>query len=291
MSARIHTLRRGLCAESPHWDCASRLELVSAAVDDDLLGIGASPVPGDFSMTGVRVPATATVDQSHRYLIRLCGAEIPGGAGLVVRGIRLAATMRAEILRTSELGVPAGAFVFEREVVSPFWHFPDGNVSFHLRWTQQVQSRRFIFSAGQVPGTSPSTFGVDSALLYTPGPGGIFPVVYTPPGAGIPPGRDVDFLGTIRDAGRYPWTNTDWDLSVPVIGPGVVTLWASVYQTNPETRIAPPQLTPPPPFTDPLVCGLRPEDQFLMQFPADAVYGRVAGALLLDLMPCCGDKS
>lgn len=286
MSARIHTLRRGLRAGSTHWKTPTLLEIVSASVDNDLMGIGSSPVPGDFSATGVRVPNAPTADQNHRYVIRLCGAEIPGGAGLVIRGIRLAATMRFEH-QVNPLG-GAGLFVFEREIVSPFWHFIDGNVSFHVRWTQQVQSVRSVFDQLQQPGSSPSTFGVDSALVYTPNPLGPFLGPYVPPGAGIPPGRDVDFLGTIRDPSRYPWTNTDWSLSVPVIGPGVVTLWASVYQTNPETRIAPPALVPPAPFTDPLVCGLRPEDQFLIQFPL-ANYGRVAGALLLDLFPCWGD--
>jgi hypothetical protein len=287
MSARVQTLHRGLRAKSPHWACGCHtlVELVSGSVDNDLLGVGASPVPGDFSYTGVRVPAAPTIDQNHRYLIRLCGAEVPTGSGLIVRGVRLAATMRAEVPQTDPAG---GTFVFEREIVSPFWHFVDGNVSFHLRWTQQVQSVRTVFDPLQLPGSSPSTFGVDSALLYTPNALGPFLGVYVPPGRGIPPGRDVDFLGTIRDAGRYPWTNTDWDLSVPVVGPGVVTLWASVFQTDPTHRIPPPQLAPPAPFTDPLVCGLRPEDQFLMQFPT-CNYGRVAGALLLDLFPCCGD--
>lgn len=286
MSARIHTLRHGLSASNKLWSCPSRVELVSAAVDTDLQGIGGSPYLGDFSSTGLRVPTAPTVDQQHRYLFRLCGAEIPTGAGLYVVGMRQAVTLRAEFQRTNEQGLITGVFPFEREVVSPWWRFTDGNVSFHLKWSQQVQSNRTILSAG-VPGTSPSTFGVDSALLYNPGPGGIFPVVYDPPGAGIPPGRDVDWLGTIREL-RYPWGSTSWDISVPCYGPGVVTLYASVFQTNPSTRIPPPQLTPPAPFTDPVVCGMRVEDQFLVQFPL-CNYGRVAGALLLDLFPCCGE--
>lgn len=279
--------RRGLTAGSPHWGCRTLVELVSASVDSDLQGIGATPYPGDFSSTGVRVPAAATIDQSHRYLIRLCGAEVPAGKAMIVRGIRQAVTIREDYVKLSEVGIPVGTFVFEREVVSPWWRFMDGNVSFHLKWMQEVQSVRNVFDPLQLPGTSPSMFGVDSALLYTPNPLGPFIGPYVPPGAGIPPGRDVDFLGTIREL-RYPWSNTDWDLNVPVVGPGVVVLWASVYQTNPTTRIAMPQLTPPAPFTDPVTCGLRPEDQFLLQHP-QAIYGRVAGALLLDLFPCCQD--
>lgn len=290
MNARVHpiTARRGLREQSPHWGCRTLVELVSASVDTDLQGVGATPYVGDYSATGVRVPAAPTVDQSHRYLIRLCGAEIPGGAGLVVRGIRQAVTLRAEYPRTSEQGLITGTFVFEREITSPWWHFVDGNVSFHLKWTQQVQSRRSVYDPAQLPGTSPSTWGVDSALLYVPPPVIIGPPPpYTPPGAGIPPGRDVDWLGTLREL-RYPWSNTDWSLSVPVMGPGVVVFYASVYQTNPSTRVPPPQLTPPAPFTDPLQCALRPEDQFLIQHPS-CRYGRVAGALLVELFPDCGE--
>jgi hypothetical protein len=279
--------RRGLTARSEHWACPTRVELVSVGVDDDLQGIGATPIPGDFSSTGLRVPTAPTVDQSHRYLFRLCGAEIPAGSGLVIRGVRQAVTIRAEYAQTNEVQVVTGIFPFEKEVTSPWWRFVDGNVSFFFRWTQQVQSVRHVFDPLQLPGTSPTTFGVDSALLYTPNALGPFVGPYVPPGAGIPPGRAVDFLSVTREL-RYPWGNTDWSLSVPLTGPGVLVMYASVYQTDPATRIPPPQLTPPAPFTDPVLCGMRPEDQFLMQHPT-ARYGRVAGAMLLDLFPCCKD--
>lgn len=277
--------RRGLSAK--HWQCQTRVELVSASVDDDLEGVGASPVPGDFSSTGVTVPTAPTVDQQHRYLIRLCGAEIPGGAGLIVRGLRQAVLLRADYPLEDEQGNYAGTFSFFKEQTSEWWRFIDGNVSFHLKWTQQVQSKRHIVDPLQRAGLSPSTFGVDSAVLYVPTGADPLGPPYTPPGAGIPPGRDVDFLGTLREL-RYPWGNTDWSLHVPVIGPGKVTLYASVYQTDPDTRLKPPQLVPPAPFTDPVLCGMRPEDQFLMQHPT-CRYARVAGALLLDLYPCCQD--
>lgn len=280
-------LKRGLKASSSLWACRRRVELVSVAVDDDLQGVGATPVVGDFSSTGVRVPNTPTVDQSHRYLIRLCGAEVPSGAGLVIRGVRQAVTLRAEYAQTDQQENPIGTFVFEKEVESPWWHFIDGNVSFHFKWAQQVQSVRHIFDPLQLPGTSPSTFGIDSALLYTPNALGPFVGPYVPPGAGIPPGRDVDFLSVLREI-RYPWRNTDWTLSVPLEGPGVLVMYASVRQTNPDTRLAPPQLTAPAPFNDPLQCALRPEDQFLIQHPT-CRYGRVAGAMVVDLFPCCAD--
>lgn len=258
---------------------------MSTSSDSDFDGIGSSPVLGDISETGIRVPAAFTVDQRHRYLFRLCGAEIPAGKMLIVRGLRQLVTLRAEYNITGEAvpAPPLGTFAFEREVTSPLWHFVDGNVSFHLKYTTQIQSVRSTFDPLQLPGTSPNMFGVDTSFMYTPNPLGPFLGPYNPPGAGIPPGRDVDFLGTLRDL-RYPWDNTDWSLSVPCYGPGVVTLWASVHQTNPATRIAPPQQVPPAPWTDPIADAYRPEDLFLIQHPT-CKYGRVGGALLLDLYP------
>jgi len=110
--------------------------------------------------------------------------------------------------------------------------------------------------------------GLDSVLLYTP------PLApYIALGAGIPPGDAVGDLGTMRDI-RYPWGSTDWTISELVKGPGAVAFYASVFQTNAEGR----------PFY-PGVLGMRPEDQFISNFP-EAIYGRVAGAMIVEIFPC-----
>lgn len=263
--------------------CPRLVELVSAAVDPSKAGIGSSPWLGDISNTGVTVLplAAAQLTPVNRQLFRLCSVDIPSGGQVRIRGLRTLVTIGQEFPVSEE--APAGTFVFEREVVSPLWSFQDGNVSWHVRHEPNMFSTWEVADAAQTGGTSPMLSGEDSALLYVP------PfAVYVAPGSGIPPGGDADYLGTWRDQ-RYPWTNTDWDLAVPVFGPGRVTMYASVLQTNPSTRVALPQLTPPAPFTDPVTCGMRPEDQFLLQFPS-AVYRRVAGAMLVEVFPCCGPQ-
>jgi len=135
-------------------------------------------------------------------------------------------------------------------------------------------------SRGGLAGASPSTAGLDSALLYVPP---LLAPTYTPPGAGIPPGKSVFQLGTWHDL-RYPWHDTHWDMSLPVHGPGRLVLYASVHQTDSDTR---PRITIPTAGIE----VLRPEDQFVSAFESQDVtvfYGRVAGALTVELFPCCG---
>lgn len=261
-----------LAADDPRWNCRMVVELASETFDPDYLGIGSTPW-GDATGFGVRIPPEPTLDYSHRYLIRLCQVEISPRRAVVIRGIWQYATIRClpEQREPDCEQVPV-----ELEITSPEWHFADGNISWHLRWEPTRFSPESVFDANQLPGTSPSISGQDTALLYLPP----FAPTYTPPGAGIPPGADVQLLGTIREL-RYT-ERSDRELSVPVIGPGRVTFYASVHQTNPETRCA---INIPP--------GVgRPEDQFVAAFEADEEevrYGRVAGGIAVELFPCCED--
>jgi hypothetical protein len=104
--------------------------------------------------------------------------------------------------------------------------------------------------------------------------------VYVPPNAGIPPGSPVEFLGTWRDM-RYLWNQTSWDLHIPLRGPGRLTMYCSVHQTDPDTRC--PIFVP---ATG--IVGLSPEDQFVSVYEAeelDVNYGYVAGSIVLDMFP------
>lgn len=250
-------------ADDPRWVNGDVVELVSAAFDENLLMIGSSPWLGDVGNTGVAVPSGATDELSNRYLFRLCGIEVPDRHSLHVVGVRQLAVLQALI----ESG--SASFPSQLEVTSPLWSFADGNVSFHLRFHQNLQDAR-KYDAVQAPGTDPGMRGLDTALLYDPaGP------FYTAPGAGIPPGKDVAWLGTWRDQ-RFPWANTSWDMRIPVYGPGALVLYASVRQTDPYTR---PVMPPPDDLG-----AVRPEDRFLLEYPT-AVYGRIAGALAVELLP------
>lgn len=256
-----------LPSHDARWACHNLIEVVSAAADEDFLAVGSTPWPGDYAGTALTVPSAPTTNQFDRYLFRLAAVEIPSGASIVVRGLRMAVELVAPYT------TDAGTFPLYLEQESPFWHFSDGNVSWHLRHQQNLF--RNVFDPAQAPGTSPTLRGTQPARLYQLGGPA------ASPGSGIPPGVDVEGLGTMRDL-RYPWKNTDWTLEVPVGGPGIVALYCSVKQTNPETR---PQT--------PVVAGdsLRREDRFVLQTRQAGVevarYGRVAGALLVEMFPCC----
>jgi hypothetical protein len=249
--------------------CENIVELVSAAArDTDLTGVGSSPWVGDMGRTGIAVPAAPTTSQRNRYLFRLCGFEIPSGKAAILRGIRQLATIRhQETINDLPL-------VVEREIESPLWSFLDGNISWHLR-RQPNQFSSNTQSTTQVAGTSFNMRQLDTALLCRVGG---LPPAYGALNAGIPPGVSVDALGTWRDI-RYPWTSTEWTLSRLFRGPGTVVLYASVAQTDPENRPLYPGLA-----------GERPEDLFVSNFPDTARYGRVAGALIVELLPCCPES-
>ncbi len=248
--------------------------MVSQSFDPDFLGVGSSPWEGDASSIGVVIPHGPTRSQAERYMVRLLQVEIDQRRAIIIRGIWQYATIRALPMSRS---AGCGLVPVELEITSPGWHFQDGNISWHLRYEPHRFSPESIYDANQPNGASPSLSGQDSALLYVPP---FFP--YTPPGAGIPPGAAVDFLGTWRDL-RYQDPSSN-ELAITVLGPGRVTFYASVHQTNPLER-----------------CGLnlpagvgRPEDQFVAAFEEtndapDVIYGRVAGGLAVELFPCCED--
>jgi hypothetical protein len=259
-----------LPASDLRWLRRQVVEVVSASFDLDMAFIGSSPFTGDLGRTGVVIPGLPTVDQQHRYLARLCGIEIPKGTGVVLLDLRQLATMRALVKGND--GTADCSFPFELEITSPLWTFVDGNISWHVRYQPNAFSAGVTDSA-QLPGTDPGFQGLDTSLLYLPP----FGPMYTPPGAGIPPGNGVGHLGTFRDM-RFPWTQStkSRDMHVYLRGPGTLVFYASVHQTNIETRCNPPTITD--------LGAVRPEDRFLLQFP-EAIYGRVAGAMLVELIP------
>lgn len=254
-----------LLSDDSRWCCENVVELASAAFDLDAQGVGSSPYLGDMANTGLLLPTAATTSQQTRYLVRLLGIQIPVGRSIIIRGLRQLATIREVRELVGGQMVPV-----ELEITSPLWHFTDANISWHVKWHADNQFARRS-DAAQVPGTDPDLIGLDTALLYqTLAP-------YAPPNGGVPPSRDVPYLGTWRDM-RWPWTNTEWELNVFVPGPGLVVMYASVHQSNPATR--PPSLG----ATD--AGALRPEDRFIQEF-TNAIYGRVGGAMTVELLPCC----
>jgi hypothetical protein len=252
--------------------CPVVLDVVSSAFDADNIALGSSPYTGDMSRTGILVPATGTEDQQHRYLFRLCTIEVPSGAAAVILGVHTAHTLRAILTGTAD-GVACTRAV-EILVREPFWQPPNGNISWHLRQYQLREHVRTISSPTMSAGNDVFMDGDDTALLhrdtvsFTP---------YIPPGSGMPPGRAIGTLGTWRD-------NRDWEVYLPVFGPKKVGLWCSVHQFVPFYIC---------PVTAPSDLGaICQEDRFLFEFSGhgpQARYGRVAGALSVELWPNCND--
>ena len=252
----------------------------SVGFDPELAGVGSTNCCGDLGATAVPVPAEPTADPCNGYLFQLVKVPVLRDFGIIIRGVRQAIVLRADIENEDGSISP-----FELEQSSPFWHPPDGRVSFHLLWSQ-AECGTLVCDPDQQPGTSPNFFCDESALLYTkpyvPGTGMPYVALY----GGVPPGDPIADLGAMRDL-RYPWDHPDWTLSEIIHGPGVVTLYAVVKQTNPALR-------PPCLLTAQQLDAVRAEDRFVCAFPFDpavpgsgARYGRVAGSVIFEMLPLC----
>lgn len=274
-SPRVLSPASKITQEDPRWRkgpaaCPSTIvEIVSQSYDTGRGAVGSSPYRGDMGNLGVQVPATASTGPEFRYQIMLAGIEVPDGGGLILRGLRQYATLRAEVEVGSE---NLYTRVYELPIVTPGWSFQDGNISWHVHWrpAQMNRHRSRTSADGSLPGMVPTLDTISAGLVYNQlGP-------YVPEAAGRPPGNAVQHLGTFYDL-RWPWhTQPDSHLAIPMHGPGVLIFMASVLQTDIETR------APTPACTN-MSC-LTPEDQFLSSY-SDARYGRVAGAMTVELFP------
>jgi hypothetical protein len=260
-----------------------RFEVATTGLDEYLQGIGDAPAISS-NWVGLRVPTLATATINKRYLFLLCQFSVGHGEKVVLRGFRQMATLW-NLQAASGGEAPAPARPIEQEITTPFWRFPDGNISWHIMLLGPPNAQGIARAQGAVDLPSFKFQYADGpALLYgPPAPaapaGGFYPNIasYTPPNGGRPYGVPIQAkLGTFYDL-RTPWrADRAWDsLDIPVEGPETVAFFASVRQTNPSTRAV---LTPPG-TTYPL--GIPPEEQFLLNFP-NAIYGRVAGSMIVE---------
>lgn len=242
----------------------------STQVDPAKALVGSSPFGGDMSNTGIVLPATPTPSQFRRYLSRLCGAGIDRDEVAFVRSIEQLLTIGAYELVGDPEEDPT-RYPLELEVTSPTWSFIDGNVSWHLRHVSpQDRAPRTLWDDFPLaPPFIMDSQGTSAGILAR------IPVdgAYLPLANGIPYGEPVADLGTFRDI-RFPWNQRFQDLSIEVPGPGTLVLFASVHQTNPDTRVQP----------NVAVDGtyLRREDRFVLNHPT-ARYWRVGARMILDV--------
>jgi hypothetical protein len=261
---------------------AGRYELVTVGPNPELGFIGSDPYDTN-AYTGLEVPATPSRDiDDARYLFILARATFSTGeqssdrCGVRLVGIRQYAELVARIPAgtpplASAGGPPAGSTVtFRKEIKSPLWHPPDGNISWHVMVLNRVQrdtrhpanTDGFIYQDALSP-----------ALLFQ------VPAPYVPPNDGRPWGTPIAAsLGNIHEL-RYHWRiqNSEYVLDIPIPVPCDVVLFASVRQNDPELNptLANADLTQQ-------FVALSEEDKFLVAYSQFAQYGRIAGALVFD---------
>lgn len=253
-------------------ECArfERKIITAVQLDPGLQFVGSSPASGDWYSTGIVLPAAPSTGPSfRRYLVRLCGVHVDDESRCIIRSIRQMLTIGTDI----ESGTPGLSIPLELDVISPTWRFTNGNVSWHLRAVNPkvvAYTRSFPDAPPTGPPFSNSERGTTSAILSRQD------VPYQALDQGQPYGKPVAGLGTFRDI-RYPWSQSSEpaDLGIEVTGPVDLVLFASVYQTDPATRPAPPA-----PLPD--LSVLRREDAFVLSHP-QARYWRIGAEMVVDL--------
>jgi hypothetical protein len=264
---------------------SERSEITTVGIDEATQLIGGDPY-GRQAQMGLRVPALALANatpQTSRYLFLLAFLTVPAATVARIRGYRMFASLGANV------GGEATYRPVEQQIISPNWHPPGANISWHLQdlGVPNATGVIGIDPPSVVPPGQP--LGVDNlAYKMAKSPALLFETcslvggyyinltAYTPPFGGMPYGKSL--LGGYGN--RYD-LSTDWrtpyawhSMDLPVYGPRCVAFFASVRQANPAI---PGYALPAP--TNPQ--GTTIEEQFLSNYPT-ARYWRVAGSLLLD---------
>jgi hypothetical protein len=264
-----------------------RYEVATVGIDEALQGFSSDPfgssLPGSI---GLRVP-TFVNTSTTRYLFLLATRTLGNGQAVRVRGWRQYVTIGL----SAPLSATVGSRPVEFEVVTPGFRFADGNVSWHLvrEPPQLVGQRRpttdlpnFMYQDADQPALLYQSYTQSVATGFYM----LDLTAYVPPTGRLGTWEPIAGLGNVHDL-RAGWRSTEaWDDSLDelVAGPGRVSLYASVLQTNPGTR---PKANNP---TTPSV-GDPPEETFIFKWNAqgpggaEAVgvqYWRIAGSLILE---------
>ncbi len=263
----------------PPWAHApSFVEVATYATDPQYFGIGSGPNRGDLNGSALRLLDVPTVDPHLRQMLRLCAFTVPA-----YKSARLLHVRQYQEIGQSYPQQDGSVFPVRFPVLTSQWNFGDGNIATMVR----------VINNPPPPGDGPKDFakplrastdvyGVEPALLYVPDSAGGFGARYVPPMGGIPPGNGPGDLHIWHDI-SHPYAAQQPHIDVTIDGPALVTMWASVWQTDPATRgtrVLPDVGGRP---YDPSL-GLVPEDRFLTQ-STQAIYTRVAGAMTFELFP------
>jgi hypothetical protein len=268
----------------------------TSGLDEALQGFSTDPfgrnVPGAL---GLRVPPVLPTEAPDntgqpRYLFLLDTRTISTNQKTTIRGVRFGLTIGIK------QAVTGGTLVREFAVKSPWWHFPDGNVSWHLvrepnddispqRPLTDAPSWRFQQSDQPAMLYQAATFSMGNFNPQTGAPL-FYPVgltTYKPPVISASQWNPIANLGNVKGL-VYPWNpESDNKLNVVVTGNTRISLYADVLQSNPATR---PRTTLT--ANNVISSGIAPEDAFVSNFTSGEgnivgpIYWRVFGAVLFD---------
>lgn len=242
-----------------------RYEVSTTGVDENLQLVGGNPYR-TRSTVGIRVPTLPTGPR-NRYLIMLAFARIAVSQRIRVVAMRQMATLGAYVD-----GGAGALYLQEQQITSPWWAFPDGNISWHLK--RVAPGNNMGPHNGNREGMA-YRYAMGSAILFEKPGAPIDGKGYVAPYGGIPPGSSLmsEYDG-FKDT-RSPW-QTPIPLDLEVEGPCDIVLFASVKQTSAADR-----QNPPPVQT---TTGVATEDSFVSNNPS-AVYWRVSGSLIFEDIP------
>jgi len=250
-----------------------RIEIVTVGLNPNRQLVGSDPQGGPYDLGlfvgtngGPQVP-------TQRQLFVLCAKYFNAGQRGRLVGFRQYLTMFDSI----PLGVGSAAYNFplERPVVTPTWSYVDGNVLWGIR--QLPPGATMLANAQNGEGMAFEVSQTPAQLFET-----IVGNVVTPPNGGAFPGNVLNpELGRFFDLRCTNWSEPSV-CDIPFEGPCNIVFMASVQQTNPNTRPAPPPATGGGAIQFLTTQGTTPEDAFLQNYPG-SIYGRIAGALIFEM--------
>jgi hypothetical protein len=257
-----------------------RYEVSTSGFDPALQGVWSDPYGGAYNV-GLMVPQVLPVvrDPQHRLLFMLAFARFGAHRKARLVGVRQLLTIAALIPQPSA-EIPPPPYIFEQQVKTPYWHFTDADVSWHVM--RVPPGNQPLPNKANADGIA-FRYATGAALLFEKNPNG---VSYAPPNGGRPLGAPISSsLGNLHDI-RYPW-NSDHaqdSLDIEIEGPCDLVFYASVQQTNPATR---PSISSAG-LTFPFGTGCLPkEEAFIGNFenqttPVPVTYWRIGGSMIIE---------
>ena len=252
----------------------ARYEISSSGIDQALQGVWSDPYGGIYNV-GLIIPQVLPSESNwkNRLLFTLAFARFGAHRRVRLVGARQLLTMAAQL----NPGSGTSNYILEKQIETPYWHFPDGSVSWHIMRVPPGMNTQFNTSNGD--GLA-YRYAQNAALLFEEHPE---LSSYVSPNAGIPYGVPLaPSLGNFHDI-RFPWVNdhAQTALDIEFEGPCDIVFFATVKQTDPDTRM---QLVLPGSLPGGTGC-IPKEDAFLANFQSATVpptYWRIGGSLIFE---------